>query len=135
MLKKTIEYTDFNGVERKEDFHFNLTNAELREMQLGTTGGYAEWVERIVSAQDIPTLSNIFKEIILKSYGVKSDDGRRFIKTDEVRAEFEQTEAYSVLYMELTDDAKAAAEFLNGIVPEKVAKAMEDKANVTMLQQ
>ena len=135
MLKKTIVYTDFNGVERKEDFHFNLTNAELREMQLGTTGGYAEWVERIVSAQDIPTLSNIFKEIILKSYGVKSDDGRRFIKNDEVRAEFEQTEAYSVLYMELTDDAKAAAEFLNGIVPEKVAKAMEEQGNVTMIKQ
>lgn len=135
MLKKTIEYTDFNGVERKEDFYFNLTNAELREMQLGTTGGYSEWVERIVAAQDIPTLSTIFKEIILKSYGVKSEDGRRFIKNEEVRAAFEQTEAYSVLYMELTDDAKKAAEFLNGIVPDKVAKAMEEKAPVAMINQ
>lgn len=118
MLKKTITYTDYNGVERTEDFYFNLTKAELTEMELSTTGGFTEMLQRIVAAQDNPTIVKIFKEIILKAYGEKSPDGKRFIKTKELADAFAQTEAYSNLFMELATDDEAAAKFINGIIPE-----------------
>lgn len=118
MLKKTITYTDYNGNERTEDFYFNLTKAEIMEMELGTTGGLSEMIQRIVSAQDAPAIIKIFKELVLKAYGQKSADGKRFIKSDELSTEFAQTEAYSQLFMELATDADAAAKFVNGIVPQ-----------------
>lgn len=117
MLKKTITYTDYNDVERKEDFYFNLTKAELMEMEMGTIGGMTTMINKIIAAQDAPALIKIFKDLVLKAYGVKSDDGRRFIKNDEVRDAFAQTEAYSMIFMELATDDKAAAEFINAIVP------------------
>lgn len=118
MLKKTITYTDYNGNERTEDFYFNLTEAEIMEMEMSTAGGLAESIQRIVKAQDAPAIIKIFKDLVLKAYGVKSPDGKRFIKNASLREEFEQTEAYSKLFMELATDADAAAEFVNGIVPE-----------------
>lgn len=117
MLKKTITYVDYNGVERTEDFYFNLTKAELTEMEMGTTGGFSEMINRIIATKDIPSVIKIFKELILKSYGQKSADGRRFIKSPELSTEFAQTEAYSILYMELATDEDAAAKFINGIAP------------------
>ena len=129
MLKKTIKYTDYNGVERTEDFYFNLNKAEIMEMQLTTVGGLDAYLKKIISAQDMPTLMRIFKDLILKSYGVKSDDGRRFIKNEKLREEFEQTEAYSILYMELSTDADAAAAFVNGIIPADVAKQLPKDPN------
>lgn len=117
MLKKTIEYTDFNGTVRKEDFYFNLSKAEVMEMEMSKKGGLAEEIQRIVAAQDSPAIIQVFKDLLLKSYGVKSPDGRRFIKSKEIRDDFEQTEAYSILFMELATDADAAAKFVNGIVP------------------
>lgn len=117
MLKKSITYTDYNGVERTEDFYFNLSKAEVMEMELSTSGGLAEMITRIVAAQDAPAIIKVFKDLVLKSYGVKSPDGRRFEKSDELRDEFAQTEAYSQLFMELATDADAAAKFVNGIVP------------------
>lgn len=129
MLKKTIKYTDYNGVERTEDFYFNLNKAEIMEMQLTTVGGLDAYLKKIISAQDMPTLMRIFKDLVLKSYGVKSDDGRRFIKNEKLREEFEQTEAYSILYMELSTDAEAAAAFVNGIIPADVAKQLPKDPN------
>ena len=129
MLKKTIKYTDYNGVERTEDFYFNLNKAEIMEMQLTTVGGLDAYLKKIISAQDMPTLMRIFKDLVLKSYGVKSDDGRRFIKNEKLREEFEQTEAYSILYMELSTDADAAAAFVNGIIPADVAKQLPKDPN------
>lgn len=117
MLKKTITYTDYNEVERKEDFYFNLTKAEIMEMEMSTSGGLTEMINRIVAAQDAPAIIKIFKELVLKAYGVKSPDGKRFIKSDELATEFAQTEAYSQLFMELATDADAASAFVNGIVP------------------
>lgn len=117
MLKKTITFTDYNGVERTEDHYFNLTKAEVMEMEMSTSGGLAEMIQRIVAAQDAPAIIKIFKDLVLKAYGQKSPDGRRFIKTEELRKEFEQTEAYSQLFMELATDADAAATFVNGIIP------------------
>lgn len=119
MLKKTITYTDYNDVERTEDFYFNLSKAEITDMELGTTGGLSEKLKKIVETKDQPQIIRMFKEIILASYGVKSDDGRRFIKSPELATEFSQTEAYSELYMELATDAQKAADFINGIVPKE----------------
>lgn len=120
MVKKTITYHDYNNVERTEDFYFNLNEAEVMEMELGVTGGMAEMIQRIVQAQDGPTIIKTFKDVVLRSYGVKSPDGKRFIKTDKLREEFSQTEAYSQLFMKLATDSKEAADFVNGIMPEKV---------------
>jgi hypothetical protein len=120
MLKKTITYTDYNGAERTEDFYFNLTQTEVAEMEMSTAGGLAEKIKKIVAAQDAPSIIKIFKELILKAYGEKSADGRRFIKSEALSTEFSQTEAYSVLFMELATNDKAASEFINGIVPTSV---------------
>lgn len=117
MLKKTITYTDYNGVERTEDFYFNLTKAELMEMEIGTTGGMADMIKRIIDAKDAPAIIKIFKELVLKAYGEKSADGKRFVKSEEISNGFAQTEAYSQLFMELATDADAAAAFVNGIIP------------------
>lgn len=117
MLKKKITYTDYNGVERSEDFYFNLTKAELMEMEMSTLGGFTEMVQRIVAANDAPSIIKVFKELILKAYGEKSPDGKRFIKSKEISDAFSQTEAYSQLFMELATDANAAADFVNGLVP------------------
>ena len=125
MLKKTITYTDYNGTERTEDFYFNLSKAEVTEMEMGIEGGMTEMINKIVAAKDSPAIIAVFKNLILKAYGEKSADGKRFIKSDEISAAFSQTEAYSELFMELATDADAAAKFVNGIVP---------AADKTMLQ-
>ena len=129
MLKKTITYTDYNGVERTEDSYFNLTKAEIMEMELTTTGGLAEMINRIIPAKDAPAIITVFKDLILKAYGEKSPDGKRFIKSKELSEAFSQTEAYSILFMELATDADAAAKFINGIVPapDKQALAADNK--------
>lgn len=127
MLKRTLTYTDYNGVERTEDFYFNLNKAELMEMELGTEGGMADMISRIVSAQDTPSIIKIFKKLLLKAYGEKSPDGKRFIKSDELSDAFAQTEAYSNLFMELATNADAASNFVNGIIPSDVAKAASEE--------
>lgn len=123
MLKKTIKYTDYNGNERNEDFYFNLTKAEVMEMEMSTDGGFAEMINRVIAAQDVPTIIKIFKDIILKAFGVKSPDGKRFIKSAELSEEFSQTEAFSDLYMTLATNAEEATAFINAIVPADMAKA------------
>lgn len=120
MVKETIAYTDYNGNERKEDYYFNFTEAEVMEMEMSINGGMAEMIQRIVAAQDAPTIIKTFKELVLKSYGQKSLDGKRFIKTEALREEFAQTEAYSILFMKLATDAEAASKFVNGIMPAKL---------------
>lgn len=121
MLRKTIKYTDYNGVERTEDFYFHLTKAELMELELGTTGGLGSMIKQIVATDDRPTLIKIFKDIILKAYGEKSLDGKRFMKESDTGVKlataFSQTEAYSILFTELATDADAASNFIKGIIP------------------
>lgn len=127
MLKKTIEFTDYNGETRKEDFYFNLSKAELMEMELGTSGGFAEMLQRLVDTQDVPEIMKVFKQVVMKAYGVKSPDGKRFIKSEEQSKEFTETEAYSELFMELLTDPDAAAAFINGIIPAEAAKQLENQ--------
>lgn len=118
MLKKTKTYTDYNGNERTEDFFFNLSKAECIEMNLTTDGGLDAYLQKIIDTKDVPKLIKEFKDLVLKAYGEKSADGRRFMKSDEIRQAFAETEAYSDIFMELVTDANAAVEFVNGIVPE-----------------
>lgn len=120
MLKKTITYKDYNGIDRTEDFYFNLSKAEIMEMELSVDGGWTEMVKKVASAKDGPTIMKIFKEIIGKSYGEKSADGKYFEKSEELSRRFFQTEAYSDLFMELVTDAKKAADFMNQIVDSDV---------------
>ena len=122
MIKKTITYTDYNGVSRTEDFWFNLTTAELMKMELGTRGGFSEMITRIVQANDVPTMMKVFDDFIRKSYGQKSPDGKRFIKSEAITEEFCQTEAYSNLFIEFITDTDKAIEFMNGIVPAEISK-------------
>ena len=125
MLKKSITYTDYNGTERTEDFYFNMTRAELMEMELGTTGGMTEMIQKIVAAQDAPAIIKIFKDLVLKAYGEKSADGKRFVKSDELREAFSQTEAYSILFMELAENADEASRFINGVIPADLSKELQ----------
>lgn len=117
MITKTFTYTDYNGVERTEDAYFHLNKAEIMEMEMTTEGGLAEMIQRVVKAKDTPTIIKVFKDLILKAYGVRSPDGRRFIKNQQLREEFEQTEMYSQLFMELATDDEAASNFIIGIMP------------------
>lgn len=126
-----IKYTDYNGNERSENFTFNLSKAEIVEMELSTQGGFAERIQRIIDAQDTPTLVKLFKDLILKSYGIKSADGRRFEKSEELSTEFSQTEAYSELYMKLATDAEAATAFVNNIVPRDISEQINQNGGVT----
>ena len=121
MLKKRIAYTDYNGTKREEDFYFNLNKAEIMEMEMSTTGGLTEMINRIIETQDAPSIIKVFKDIIMKSYGEKSPDGKRFVKNKELSEAFAQTEAYSELFMELASDSEAASKFVNGIIPEDMA--------------
>ena len=117
MLKKTITYIDYNGEKRSEDYMFNLSQAECMEMELSTNGGMQQLIERIVSEKDNEKIVEIFKTIILKAYGIKSPDGKYFRKSAEISKDFESTEAYSVLFMELATNSDAAAEFIRGVLP------------------
>ena len=119
MLKKTITYTDYNGVERTEDHYFNLNPTEMIEMENGIKGGYTEWVTSVVNSKDGPTIMKLFKDFIAKAYGKKHPDGIRFEKSEEISRAFMQTEAYNVLFLELVTDANAAAAFVNAIVPKE----------------
>lgn len=117
MLVKRIDYVDYNGNNRSEDFYFNFTEAEIQEMNLRTPGGLKARLERIIQEMDQEKLVSYFKSLILDAYGVKSEDGRRFVKSKELCEEFTQTEAYNKLFMQLTTDTNAAIEFVKGIIP------------------
>lgn len=129
MLKKEITYTDYNDQKRTESFYFNLSKAELAEMQLTLEGGLQTYIQNIIDAKDGASMVKIFKDIILMSYGEKSLDGKRFVKSEEIREGFAQTEAYSNLFMELITDDKAAAEFINGILPADLQAELQGVAN------
>ena len=134
MVVKKIKYTDFNGVEREEEFMFNLTEAEITEMELTTDGGLRDSIKKIVSAQNTPEIIKTFKMLLLKSYGEKSADGRRFIKSEELTEAFTQTNAYSQFFMELATDDKAAIAFINGIIPDSMRERVaEDGSNASDL--
>jgi hypothetical protein len=125
MLKKTITYTDYDGNERTEDYYFNLSKAELLEMEMSTNGGLEKFCQKIIAEKDTKRMMEMWKELILKSYGEKSLDGKRFIKNQELVDSFTQTEAYSELFMELASNADTAAAFVKGIIPKNLLAQIE----------
>ena len=127
MYQKTVTYEDYKGNTRTEDFYFNLNKAELVELELSTKGGLTVMMDRIIAAQDNATLFKIFKDLVSKSYGVLSDDGRKFVKNQEVLDDFMQTEAYSIIFSELATNAEAAAEFFNNVIPQNLAKELAEE--------
>jgi len=129
MLKREITYEDFNGNQITETLYFNFTKTEIIELETSYEGGLQASIQRIIDAKDSKALIAEFKRIILLAYGQKSDDGKRFIKTDKMREEFSQTAAYDTLFMELATDDKLAAEFMSGIVPKDVRQAVEKEQN------
>lgn len=133
MLKKTITYTDYDGLERTEEFRFNLTKAELVDMELTTAGTFSETMKRIIAEKDIIRIAKLFKELLLKSYGVKSDDGKRFIKSQELSEAFSQTVAYSDLYIELLSNPEEAAKFFAEVAPKMEEVSAVPAGNVTVL--
>ena len=131
MLKKTIKYTDLNGVKREEEYYFHLSKAELLDMELSKEGGFVETVMAIVKAKDNIAIYNIFKDLVYESYGEKSADGRSFLKFDEnghrLADKFKQTEAYSTIFTELATNDELAAEFINGLIPADLAKEVSEQ--------
>ena len=117
MIKMPITYTDYNGEEQTEDFYFNLNKAEVMDMNFNANGSYGEYLKSILNSRDYKQMGEEFKKLILRSYGEKSPDGRRFVKSPEKTAEFEQTEAYAELYIMLATDPKMAEKFVNGVLP------------------
>lgn len=121
MYTETITYTDYKGVERTEEFFFDLNESEITEMELSEEGGLSSLIEKVVKAKDTPTLISLFKKLILASYGEISADGRRFAKDPELSKQFTQTKAYNKLFMKLATDEKAAANFINNVIPQEIA--------------
>lgn len=120
MFKKKITYTDYNGQERTEDFYFNLSRSELIMLESTTPGGYAAMLQRIIDSKDQRQLMNEFTNLIKMSYGVKSDDGKHFIKNDEVVNDFLNSAAFDQMFLEFFTDDNAASDFANGVLPSNV---------------
>lgn len=133
MIKKTVTYIDYNGVERTEPFYFHFTQAEILDMEMSTEGGFAERIQRIIDAKDQTSLLKVIKNFVLDAYGVKSEDGRRFIKSKEVKEAFVECPAYSEIYMDLLTNDEVAAEFVNKVIPddmqERFAKLVAKNSN------
>lgn len=135
MFVKRIKYTDYDGVEREEVFRFNFSKAEVLMMQFTTVGGMKEYLQKIIEEKDTKRIMETFRDLILKSYGEKSADGKRFEKSEELSTAFSQTEAFTVLLMDLMGKEGFAADFVNGIMPQvDVAEAGNGDNLVAMPQ-
>jgi hypothetical protein len=128
MLKREIRYEDFDGNMVSDIFYFNLSKPELIELEVEYDKGFGQMLQDIVESEDNKEIIARFKQIVLMAYGEKSEDGKRFVKSDKIREEFSQTAAYSELFMELATDDKAAIVFLNGVLPREFRGAMEKVA-------
>lgn len=132
MYKKTIKFIDFNGTPREEEHYFNLSQPELLEMEVSTEGGMGDYITNISNAENTKELIALFKDLVLKSYGKKSDDGRSFEKSEEIARKFSQTAAYNALFMELATNTESAIEFANGVIPSDI-ELPKTENNVTVM--
>lgn len=135
MFKHEIKYTDYNGVERKEQIYFNLSKAELMEMELSTKNGVDEMLRMMIATNDNEKIVQIYKNLILKSYGIKSEDGRRFIKTQQLRDDFEQSEAYSEFFMQILTDKDLQTKFINGVISGTNVPKMDEREAIEKLKE
>lgn len=131
MIKETVTYKDFNGNTRTEDFYFNLTEAELTEMEFGVEGGMRAILEKIIAENDQKRIMEYFKKIVLMAYGEKSPDGRYFEKSEKIRNGFAPTEAYSIIFTKLSRDSEAASRFIKGVIPESLGTKVGEQQVVT----
>lgn len=127
MIRKTITYTDFNDLERKEDFYFHMSEAELNKQDLKHGGKYADYLQKLADAKDFDVIADVIEELILRAYGIKSEDGRRFEKSDDISASFYQSPAYDVLFAELAQDPKNTLEFFKGVIPKNLSAVVEEE--------
>lgn len=134
MLKKTISYVDYDGTPRVEDFYFNLSKRELINLVHSGSGGLDEQLKEIVRSRDNAAIMRKFEEIILLGYGVRSEDGRRFIKSPQLTEEFSQTAAFEELFVELCTNGQAGIDFINGLVPADLAAAVAKMSQEELLQ-
>ena len=130
MHKETITYEDWNGVERTEDFYFNLTEQELVKLDVQENSALRDKIDRITKAKNQKEILDLFEKIVYQAYGVKSDDGRRFMKSKEVKDEFIETPAYSIIYMKLASDADAAAKFVNETIQKPKNQPVADVTSI-----
>lgn len=132
MLKKTITYTDYDGMERTEDFWFNLSKTELTKLDAELPGGVLGVLRKIIDKKDRKALVDFIETLILRSYGEKTLDGKRFVKTPDMAEEFMQTPAYDELFMSILSDTDSQTGFINGVIPQSMAKEIEqtDKKQV-----
>lgn len=132
MIKKTVTYTDYNGESRTETFYFHYTEAEILDMEMSEEGSFTERIQRIIDAKDKTALMKLIKKFVIDAYGVKSEDGKRFMKNDEVKAAFVECPAYSDIFMDMVTNDELAAEFVNGVIPntmrDRVAKLSAEKS-------
>lgn len=138
MHKETITYVDFNGTERTEDHYFNLSKTEITELEVSMPGGFAEYLMGIVNAKNVPEIMASFKKIILSAYGIKSADGRRLEKGEEISKAFTESPAYDVLFQRLflSGDVNAASDFINAIIPQikdDAAQSAAENKNLTVV--
>lgn len=134
MLKKTLTYEDYNGNQVTEDYYFNLSKAEVIEMEASAEGGFGEMLKKIAEEKNVPLMMSTFKMFILKSVGIKSEDGKHFRKSPEITADFESSEAYSTLFSELCTSAEAATAFIAGILPVDAAQRNDLIAKAKTMQ-
>ena len=132
MIKKTVTYTDYNGEQRTETFYFHYTEAEILDMEMSEEGSFADRIQRIIDAKDKTALMKLIKKFVIDAYGVKSEDGKRFMKNDELKTAFLECPAYSDIFMEMVTNDEIAAEFVNGVIPstmkDRVAKLSNEKS-------
>jgi hypothetical protein len=133
MVEEKIKYTDYNGNELTETFYFNISKAEMMRMQMGHTGGYDEYLKRIISSKDSVATYKAFEDLIKLSYGVKSEDGKYFMKRPEDLERFMQSEAYSELIFSFFNDTNRVLNFVKGIMPKEIRdKVKEDELKSVM---
>ena len=134
MLKKTVTYEDFNEVQKTEDFYFHFNEPELMEMELGVDGGLTDMVAKISATKNSKVILATFKDLVSKAYGIKSADGVRFEKSEEISNAFREHPAYPIIFMELAQNDEAAAEFVNGVLPEKIKKLVAERKKAELAQ-
>lgn len=133
MLKRVINYVDYDGNQVSEEFTFNLNETELAKMELSTSGGVETMINNIIKKRDGKQIMDTIEAMILMSYGEKSPDGKRFVKSREISEEFKQTDAYNKLFMELITDAEKAADFFNSVIPPEIAEEVKKKKDADEL--
>lgn len=124
MIKKTVTYKNFNDVEVTEDCYFNYTESQLADLEMSVGGGLSATLRSLSAAQNETELYKFFRQLILGAYGIKSADGRKFMKSKEISEDFEQTAAYNAIFMELVTNTDKAIEFVNNLIPESLKEKM-----------